>query len=193
MKTIDITPEQMAARTARFASLRPYSQQQAEANGIPTGAMERLTAHRVYPVMVPESYTGRSENAPVRGGHNVVLSIAECPPGNGPGLHCHETTTESFFCLSGRFRISWGDAGEHSTVLEPLDFVSVPPGVSRDFKNISDELGRLFVVIETRPDEPTDRVAYAASLGDEVAQEFGAEARARLEAIGFKFNAGQPE
>jgi uncharacterized RmlC-like cupin family protein len=193
MKTIDITPEQMAARTARFAALQPYSRQQAEANGIPTGAMEKLTAHSVYPVMVPESYTGRSEQAPVRGGHNVVLSIAECPPGNGPGLHCHETTTENFFCLSGRFKVSWGDEGEHSTVLEPMDFVSVPPGVSRDFRNISDELGRLFVVIETSPDEPTDRIAYAPKLGEEVMREFGPEARARLEAIGFKFNAGEAE
>lgn len=193
MKTIDITPAQMAERTARFAKLQPYSQQQAAANGIPTGAMEKLTAHRVYPVMAPESYTGRSEKAPVRGGHHVVLSIAECPPGNGPGLHCHETTTENFFCLSGRFKVSWGDAGEHSTILEPLDFVSVPPGVSRDFKNISDEIGRLFVVIETSPDEPTDRIAYAPRVGSEVAAEFGAEARKKLEQIGFKFNAGQPE
>ncbi len=40
MKTIDITPEQMTARTARFASLQPYSRQQADANGIPTGAMK---------------------------------------------------------------------------------------------------------------------------------------------------------
>ncbi len=143
--------------------------------------------------MVPDSYTGRSEKVPVRGGHNVVFAIAECPPDNGPGLHCRETTTENFFCLSGRIRISWGDEGEHSTILEPLDFLSVPPGVNRDFKNVSGELGRLFVVIETSPDEPTDRVAYAPKLGEEVAQEFGAEARARLEEIGFKFNAGQPE
>jgi uncharacterized RmlC-like cupin family protein len=193
MKTINLTPQQMAARTARFAQLQPYSQQQSDANGIPTGAMEKLTAHRVYPVMVPDSYTGRSENAPVRGGHNVVLTIAECPPGNGPGLHCHETTTESFFCLSGRFRIGWGDNGENGTILEPLDFVSVPPGVSRDFKNLSDETGRLLVIIETNPAEPTDRIAYSATLGEEVVQEFGPEARQRLEAIGFKFNAGQPE
>ena len=129
----------------------------------------------------------------MRGGHNVVLTIAECPPNNGPGLHCHETTTENFFCLSGRFKISWGDNGENSTILEPMDFVSVPPGVSRDFKNISDELGRLFVVIETNPDEPTDRIAYSPSLGTEVVDRFGAETRSRLEEIGFKFNAGQPE
>lgn len=193
MKTIEVTPQQMAARTARFAKLQPYSQQQAEANDIPTGAMEMLTAHRVYPVMVPESYSGRSEKAPVRGGSNVVAAIAECPPGNGPGLHCHETTTENFFCLSGRFKISWGDEGENSTILEPLDFVSVPPGVSRDFKNVSDELGRLFVVIETRPDVPTDRVAYAPQVGTEVVEKYGANTRARLEEIGFKFNAGEPE
>ena len=30
-------------------------------------------------------------------------------------------------------------------------------------------------------------------LGNEVVEKFGPEARARLEQIGFKFNAGQPE
>src|SRR3546814_4267137 len=102
----------------------------------------------VYPIAVPSDYTGRSAMAPIKAGERTIVAIAECPPGNGPGLHNHETTIENFFCLQGRFRIRWGDEGEDSLILEPFDYVSMPPGVCRDFTNISDELGRLFVVIE---------------------------------------------
>jgi len=193
METVKVTPKEMEARTARFDSLKPYSQQQEGENDIPPAAMERLTAHKVYPIMVPSDYTGRSALAPIKAGERTIVAIAECPPGNGPGLHNHETTIENFFCLQGRFKISWGDNGEDSIILEPMDYVSVPPGVCRDFKNISDELGRLFVVIEAGSSGTQDRVAYAPSVGEEITKDFGENTRAALEKIGFRFNAGQPE
>lgn len=190
MKTIDISPQAMAQRTARFSDLVPYSDQHDESSGIPRAAMERLTAHRVYPIMVPQEYTGRSAMAPIKTGERVVLAIAECPPGNGPGLHNHEITIENFMCLQGRFEVCWGDAGEHRLELGPLDFVSVPPGVSRNFRNISDETGRLLAIIELADSRSNDRVAYAPSVADELSDEFGAETVATLKEIGFKFDAG---
>lgn len=190
MKSIEVSPEEMAKRAAKFKDLRPYSDQHDESTGIPRKAMEKLTAHRVYPVMVPESYTGRSSMAPVKAGERVVLAIAECPPGDGPGLHNHEITTESFFCLQGRFEITWGDEGEHSVVLDPMDFVSVPPGVMRAFRNISDETGRLFVTIEMGEPGSNDRVAYAPSVADEVEAEYGLQTLENLKKIGFKFDGG---
>ncbi|MBM3560154.1 MAG: cupin domain-containing protein, partial [Alphaproteobacteria bacterium] len=104
--------------------------------------------------------------------------------------HCHETTIENFFCLDGRFEVTWGDEGENGVVLEPNDLVSVPPGVSRAFRNLSGETARLLVVIETEGPGSQDRVAYAPSLGDEVTQRWGRQARAKLEEIGFRFDAG---
>lgn len=193
MKSIEVTPEEMANRTAKFDDLVPYKQQHDDSNGIPTAVVEKLTAHNVYPIMVPEAYTGRSSMAPIKAGENVVLAIAECPPGDGPGLHNHEITIESFLCLQGRFEITWGDEGEHSIELGPLDFVSVPPGVSRAFRNISDETARLLAVIELADPTSNDRVAYAPSVADEVERDFGADTLARLKEIGFKFNAGLEE
>jgi len=190
MKSIDVTPEEMARRTARFGDLRPYSDQHDESSGIPRAAMEKLTAHRVYPIMVPDAYTGRSAMAPIKAGERVVLAIAECPPGNGPGLHNHEITIENFLCLQGRFEVCWGDEGEHRVELGPLDFVSVPPGVSRNFRNISDETGRLLAIIELADAASNDRVAYAPSVADELADAFGPETVATLKDIGFKFDAG---
>lgn len=190
MKSIKVAPEEMAQRTAHFSDLKPYSDQHDESSGIPRAAMERLTAHRVYPIMVPDAYTGRSAMAPVKTGERVVLAIAECPPGNGPGLHNHEITIENFMCLQGRFEVCWGDDGENCLELGPLDFVSVPPGVSRSFRNISDETGRLLAIIELADSTSNDRVAYAPSVADDLTDEFGAKTVTTLKEIGFKFDAG---
>ena len=187
MKSIEVTPEEMSARTARFANLRPYSDQHDESSGIPRKAMEKLTAHRVYPIMAPETYTGRSAMAPVKAGERVVIAIAECPPGDGPGLHNHEITTETFFCLEGTFEVTWGDEGEHKVVLEPMDLVSVPQGVMRAFRNISDVTGRLHVTIELGEPGSNDRVAYHPEVANELEAEFGAETVETLKEIGFKF------
>lgn len=189
MQTIQVSPEQMAARTARFNKLESYQAQHA-ASGIPQPILEKIAARRVYPVMVPENYTGRSQSAPVKGAEGLAVSIAECPPGDGPGLHCHETTVENFFCLNGRFEIAWGDEGEHSLVLEPLDMVSVPPGIHRKFTNVSNETARLLVMIQMPSEKQEDRISYAPALGREIESQFGAEAIAKLRAIGFKFDAG---
>lgn len=191
MKSVEVSPEDMAKRMARFSDLRPYSDQHDESSGIPAKAMEKLTAHRVYPVMVPEEYTGRSAMAPVKAGERVVLAIAECPPGDGPGLHNHEITTETFFCLQGTFEVTWGDEGEHKVVLEPMDLVSVPQGVMRAFRNISDETGRLFVTIELGEPGSNDRVAYHPNVANELEEEFGPQTVATLKEIGFKFDGGQ--
>jgi len=126
-----LTPEAMEARVARFNKLQTYQRQNFEAHGIPAGAVEKITARRVYPVMAPADYQGRSAGARVKGPRDLIVSIAECEPGNGPGLHRHLNTVENFLCLSGRFEIAWGDRGEHRLALEPLDMISVPRGENR--------------------------------------------------------------
>ena len=136
MKTVNVSPDEMQKRTVRYKTLESYQQQSAQL-GIPDAAFDTVAARRVYPIMVPETYAGRSAMAPLKGVPGLALTIAECPPGNGAGLHAHEQSVENFFCLDGRFEIRWGDKGEHHTVLEPMDFISIPAGVCRSFKNLS--------------------------------------------------------
>jgi mannose-6-phosphate isomerase-like protein (cupin superfamily) len=84
---------------------------------------------------------------------------------NGPGLHRHLNTVENFLCLSGRFEIAWGVQGEHKLVLEPLDMISVPRGENRSFRNISNQNGRLLVMIVPESDEQIDPISYGAEPG----------------------------
>ncbi len=190
MKTTDVSTEEMKSRTARFGDLKPYKQTQNDDKGIPPGAMEMVSANRVYPVMSPEGWSGRNAMAAVKGAPGLTISLAECPPGDNPGPHIHEGAVENFFCVRGRFAITWGDNEEHSTVLEPLDFVSVPPGVFRNFTNVSDETGFLLVTIQAPEGDAFDRVAFSPDLGAEIAKQFGADTVTRMNDIGFNFDAG---
>ena len=187
MSTESLTPQMMEARVARFNKLQTYQQQNLATHGIPSGAVEKITARRVYPVMAPADYQGRSAGAPVKGPRGLIVSIAECEPGNGPGLHRHLNTVENFLCLCGRFEIAWGDHGEHTLVLGPLDMISVPRGENRSFRNVSNEIGRLLVMIVRETDEQADPIAYAPSVAKEIESEYGKTALQGLEKIGFKF------
>jgi uncharacterized RmlC-like cupin family protein len=187
VKSKSLTPEEMDFRVARFEKLETYQRQNFETHNIPPGAVEKVAARRVYPVMAPPDYQGRSAGAPVKGPRGLIVSIAECEPGNGPGLHRHLNTVENFLCLSGRFEIAWGDEGEHTLVLEPLDLVSVPVGENRSFRNISNELGRLLVMIVPQTDEQVDPVLFAPSLAKEIENDYGKSAVEGLQKIGFKF------
>src|SRR5215831_18014228 len=65
--TKSLTSEKMEARVARFNKLQTYQCQNFETHGIPAGAVEKITARRVYPVMAPADYQGRSAGAPSPG------------------------------------------------------------------------------------------------------------------------------
>jgi mannose-6-phosphate isomerase-like protein (cupin superfamily) len=185
--TQSLDPKAMEARVARFNKLQTYQTQNLVAQGIPPGAMEKITARKVYPVMAPADYQGRSAGAPVKGPRGLIVTIAECEPGNGPGLHRHLNTVENFMCLSGRFEIAWGDNGEHTLVLDPLDMISVPRGENRSFRNVSKETGRLLVMIVPETAEQADPISYAPSLAREIVSEYGKGALEGLQKVGFKF------
>jgi quercetin dioxygenase-like cupin family protein len=187
MRTQSLSSNEMEARVARFSKLTSYQQQNFEAHGIPPGAVEKVAARRVYPVMAPPDYQGRSVGAPVKGPRGLIVSIAECEPGNGPGLHRHLNTVENFLCLSGRFEIAWGEKGEHTLVLDPLDMISVPRGENRSFRNVSNETGRLLVMIVPETGEQVDPVSFAPSLAREIENEYGKTALEGLQKIGFSF------
>lgn len=184
---VEPTPEEMEARLARFADLVPYKDSMNAAHGIPAEAMQMMSSDKVYPVMSPEGWTGRSKVAPVKGAPGLTVTIAECPPGDSAGLHKHTGSVENFFCIQGSFEIVWGKRGEHSVRLEPLDFISVPAGVYRDFRNVGTDMGRLLVAIQTPPGDTADMVVHAPEAGAEIERRFGKETREAMAGIGIRF------
>jgi mannose-6-phosphate isomerase-like protein (cupin superfamily) len=185
MTTKSLTPEQMQARVARFNTLQTYQRQNFETHNIPPGAVEKVAARRVYPVMAPADYQGRSAGAS-QGTARFDRQHRRVRTRQRAGPHRHLNTVENFFCLSGRFEI-WGDQGEHTLVLEPLDMISVPRGENRSFRNISNGFGRLLVMIVPETDEQIDPISYSPSLAKEIENEYGKTALDGLQRIGFVF------
>lgn len=117
------TVAEMEARVARFHSLQPT-------DDYPDSALpgcERAT-FRVL---------GTRPAAPLEA-EDFHLNIVRCEPGKSAPLHSH-VTQEVFVALTGRWEVFWGPSGARNVVLEPWDTVSIPPGLSRGFKNVGAE------------------------------------------------------
>jgi uncharacterized RmlC-like cupin family protein len=195
MQRITPTQEEMKSRIARFSEVVPTKARHAEQKGIPVEVLEMITAKTTRNIMSPGALPGQlSPNPPVIGGDAGVfrLGIVTCPPGNGPGLHVHYKTHETFLALTGRWEIQWGDKGEESTMLEPFDLIAVPPQVTRRFVNRSDADAHLLVIIQGKAEEfdDVDRVPETAAA---IARKHGPEMVKKLESLGWKFTIGAEE
>lgn len=186
------TQEQMKERIARFSELVTTKRRHLEEKGIPIDVLEMMTAKETRNIMSPGVLPGQLTPQPaVVGGDAGVfrLGVATCPPGQGPGLHVHYRTHETFMALTGRWEIQWGDHGEETTVLEHLDLIAVPPGVTRRFVNRSDADAHLLVIIQGQSGEfdDVDRVPQTAAA---IAAKHGQGMVDKLKSLGWKFTIG---
>ena len=191
MKTITVTLEEMESRVARFSQISPQSNSYSEEDEIPKEAYEMLTAKTLYLLMSPECQGGPMAHQPaVVTKDKMSVIIAKCPPGDRPLLHAHHRTNETFFCLDGRFRIRWGDEGENQTFLEQYDMIAVPPGVVRDFTNVSDKTARLLVWITGETEDDFNDIEMPPIEARRLEEKFGNEVLKKFKNIGVSFNAG---
>lgn len=186
MKTIRLSRTEMAKRIARFQALKPLPIQQSD---IPLAARDVVYARKLLSVIgLENAATPINTGAPIIGAAGMTMTLAVCPPGQGPGLHAHRQTYETFTVLKGRFEVTWNDDGAEREVLELFDTVSFPPGVCRAFRNIGDEEGILQVVITGGVHDMKDIDFSAAARRDIEAA--GRGLAAEFEKAGFTFTAG---
>ena len=187
MKTITLPPGEMQKRIARYRELQPLPIQQSD---IPLAARDVVYSRKLLSVIgLEDAQTPINAGAPIRGAAGMTMTLALCPPGQGPGLHAHRQTYETFTVLKGRFEVTWNDDGSGRAVLELFDTVSFPPGVCRAFRNIGEDEGILQVLITggvhdmTDIDFSADAKAKIEAVGKGLAREF--------EKAGFTFTAGR--
>ena len=187
MKTIAISQAEMQKRIARYRGLKPLPIQN---SSIPLGARDVVYARKLLSVIgLEDAKTPINVGAPIVGAAGMTMTLAVCPPGQGPGLHAHRQTYETFTVLKGKFEVTWNDDGSCREVLDLFDTVSFPPGVCRAFRNIGEGEGILQVIITGGVHDMNDI-------------DFAADAKARIEAVGsglsrefekagFSFTAGK--
>jgi mannose-6-phosphate isomerase-like protein (cupin superfamily) len=192
MATVVVSEEEMEQRVVRFKSLTPRPKPVPD--DAPQELTDFMTADENYSYMAP-AMTSQSviqKYAAMTGGDagdSISVSLAVCSPGRGPALHAHLNTVEAFFCLSGRFAIEWGERGEQSVTLEPWDFIHVPKGIVRTFRNIGDQEGALLVIIQGNRNE-FDDVVNPPYVAQQIVERFGEGVLRSFEASGRVF--GEP-
>jgi quercetin dioxygenase-like cupin family protein len=186
MKTIRMSGEEMQKRIARFRQLAPLPIQQSD---IPLAARDVIYSRKLLSVIGLESSTPINVGAPIVGAAGMTMTLAVCPPGQGPGLHSHRRTYETFTVMKGRFEVRWNDDGSGRAVLELYDTVSFPPGVCRAFRNIGDEEGILQVIITGGVHDMTD-IDFSEKAKEEI-EAVRPGLAAEFEKAGFTFTAGR--
>ncbi len=189
MKTIEFTPAEMATRVARFRDLKPLPTQVSDE--VPLAAKDVVYARKLLSVigLADSSATPVSSGAPIKGAAGMTMTLAVCPPGQGPELHAHLNTYETFTVLRGRFEFRWNDDGRDRVVLDELDTISIPPGVCRAFRNVGEEEGIVQVLITGGVHDMSD-IDFARQIADKL-EAIDPRARAYFERQGFTFTASR--
>ena len=177
----------MENRIARFQALKPLPVQ---SPSIPEKARDVIYARKLLSVIgLEDAQTPINQGAPIIGAAGMTMTLAVCPPGQGPGLHSHRQTYETFTVMQGRFEVRWNDDGSGRAVLELYDTVSFPPGVCRAFRNIGDGEGILQVIITGGVHDMND-IAFSENAKREI-EAVRPGLAAEFERTGFTFDAGR--
>ena len=189
MKTLKSSKEEMLKRVSVFKDLKPLPIQLDE--NIPQEGKDIVYARELLSVIGLDPSEGKTpinSGAPIVGAGGITMTLAKCPVGQGPGLHNHLATFETFTVLEGEFLIKWNDDGSEELVLKKHDTISIPPGVCRSFTNIGKEEGLLQVIISGGVHDMNDIsfTPYAASQMEKIEPNLSK----KFENVGFKFNAG---
>ena len=187
MKTRHVDSTEMQARVARFNQLKPLPA--TESLEMPQEAKDVIYSRTLLSVIgLEDAATPINQGAPITGAGGITMTHAVCPPGTGPSLHAHRQTYETFTVLRGRFEVFWNDDGGERIELDEFDTISLPPGVCRGFRNISDADGVLQVIISGGVHDMND-IDFPQATAEQLAA-FGEDVVAQFEARGMTFTAG---
>ncbi len=189
MPTLTPSSDEMRSRTVRFDAIQPKKARLDAGEGVPAELLEKIAANAIYLYMAPAGMGGTNQNPGITGPSGLTVNVCRCPPGDGPLLHAHDRTTETFMTIKGAFDISWGDRGEHSTRLNAFDMISIPPKVMRTFRNTENEESVLLVLIQGDNRDVAADIQYAPEVGMDVERDYGIAARKKLESFGWRFDA----
>ncbi len=187
MKTVQMTAAEVMQRTARFDKLQAMSTLK-DNPAVPEAARDIFLARKIMPIVLEQTQNAFGSVAAIYGAAGLTMNISVCPPGQGPGLHAHHKTFETFFVLDGKFEFSVNDDGAEKVILNQWDTLSVPPGVCRGFRNIDSKDSTLMTVITGGVHDRND-ISLPPSIGAAI-DAHGPGVLDEVKKIGLTFDAG---
>ncbi len=163
--------EELDSRIGRFEDLRNMSTAK-DLEWVGQEALDVLFARKLMPVILNDKNKTFGSDAPIYGAAGSTMFVSIMPPGQGPCLHSHNTTFETFMVLEGTIEYYIGDPIEHKRVLNKWDTLSCPPLVYRSFTNVGDTDAVQLTVI-TGLEAGKDSVSIAPSVAVDVKKRFG--------------------
>jgi quercetin dioxygenase-like cupin family protein len=164
------TAEEMDSRIGRYDELAPMSTTD-DLAWVPQEAWDVFFARRIMAVVLENTDSPFGNRAPIKGAEGLTMFISHLPPGQGPCLHDHNNTYETFMVLQGSIEYRVGNPVTHRRVLNQWDVFSCPPGVYREFRNVGDELAVQLTIL-TGPVERDD-VTIPHVVRERVEKQFG--------------------
>lgn len=167
MVLINLSKDEIEKRIARFTRLSVLDSQ--KGHDIPQAVADLIWSRELLPVVArEEEQSPFGSRAPILGAGDMSITYAVCPAGTGPSLHAHRQTWETFTVMKGRFEFTVGAIGQENVGLDAFDTFSVPPGVCRAFRNVSDEEGVLQVIITGGTHDLND-IVFPQNTANEIA------------------------
>lgn len=166
-----MTATEISSRVARFADLQPMSTA-ADLDWVPQDAMDVVFARDLRPLIIEQTKNPFGKTAAIYGAGGATMNISIMPPGQGPCLHSHDNTYETFVVLEGQIEFFVGPESEESITLGKWDTFSCPPGAYRGFRNAGSEDCVLLTVISGAVDARDD-VCVPPSVGRDIDERFG--------------------
>lgn len=165
------TREEIESRIGRFDKLQAMSTAK-DLAWTGQDAIDIIFARKIMPVILDDGKNPFGNIAPIFGASNTTMFISIMPPGQGPCLHSHNDTYETFMVLDGTIEYFVGDPIEHRVTLNKWDVFSCPPGVYRGFTNVGDTDAVQLTVITGDPGSRDD-VSMPDSVAQQVTREHG--------------------
>ena len=167
------TIEELERRIGRFDKLQAMSTAK-DLDWVGQDAMDVLYARKLMPVILDDTKNPFGNSAPIFGAANTTMFISIMPPGQGPCLHSHNDTFETFMVLEGSIEYEIGEPVAHRITLKKWDTFSCPPRVYRGFHNIGESDAVQLTVI-TGVEEGRDDVSMPYSVEERTRSEYGDE------------------
>lgn len=186
-KTVKMTRKDIDERLARYDALQAMSTMK-DNHKVSQASKDIIFARVIMPIVLEQTKNPFGDVAAIFGAGGLTMNISLLPPGQGPGLHVHERTYETFFVLEGSIEFEVNDRGEETVVLDKWDTLSVPPGVSRGFKNVGKEQAVLLTVI-TGPVGDRNDVSLPPIMAERL-EKAQPGIVPEFEALGLRFDAG---
>lgn len=168
-----MTADEIKSRTARFGELESMNVP-IDRELVPQDAMDVIFARKILPIIMEKTKNPFGDVGAIYGANGLTMNISVLPPSQGPCLHAHNASYETFIVLEGEITFHIGEpGGEEHLTLGRWDTFSCPPQVYRGFNNASDSKGAVLLTVINGDPDARDDVNVPAAVTQQLRDEFG--------------------